>query len=166
MADLPAPSVPIIDRGRYFEDYAVGDVFAHFPARTVTETDNSWFSLLTMNTHPLHFDTEYAKRTEFGRPIVASPLTLAIIVGMSVREVSQRAVANLGWKEIRMRAPVFAGDTLSARSEVLAVRESASRPTQGLVTVFTTGLNQHGAVVCDFVRTMLIWKRGHDPADG
>lgn len=151
--------------GRYYEDFTVGDVYEHRPGRTLTETDNTWFTLLTMNTHPLHFDVEYAKQSEFGRCIVASPLTLAIIVGMSVTDVSQKAIANLGWKEIRMTAPVFAGDTLYAETEVLGKRESASRPTAGLVTVRTLGRNQHGTVVCDFERTILVAKRGHAVED-
>jgi itaconyl-CoA hydratase len=151
--------------GRYYEDFTVGDVYEHRPGRTLTETDNTWFTLLTMNTHPLHFDAEYAKHSEFGRCIVASPLTLAIIVGMSVTDVSQKAIANLGWKEIRMTAPVFAGDTLYAETEVLAKRDSASRPTAGLVTVRTLGRNQHGTVVCDFERTILVAKRGHAVED-
>jgi len=151
--------------GRYYEDFTVGDVYEHRPGRTLTETDNTWFTLLTMNTHPLHFDAEYAKHSEFGRCIVASPLTLALIVGMSVTDVSQKAIANLGWKEIRMTAPVFAGDTLYAETEVLGKRESASRPTAGLVTVRTLGRNQHGTVVCDFERTILVAKRGHAVED-
>jgi len=151
--------------GRYYEDFTVGDVYEHRPGRTLTETDNTWFTLLTMNTHPLHFDAEYAKHSEFGRCIVASPLTLAIIVGMSVTDVSQKAIANLGWKEIRMTAPVFAGDTLYAETEVLGKRESASRPTAGLVTVRTLGRNQHGTVICDFERTILVAKRGHAVED-
>ena len=151
--------------GRYYEDFTVGDVYEHRPGRTLTETENTWFTLLTMNTHPLHFDAEYAKHSEFGRCIVASPLTLAIIVGMSVTDVSQKAIANLGWKEIRMTAPVFAGDTLYAETEVLGKRESASRPTAGLVTVRTLGRNQHGTVVCDFERTILVAKRGHAVED-
>jgi len=151
--------------GRYYEDFTVGDVYEHRPGRTITETDNIWFTLLTMNTHPAHFDAEYAKKTEFGKPLVASPLTVAILVGMSVSDVSQKAVANLGWKEIRLTAPVFAGDTLYAESEVIEKRESAKRPEQGIVTIRTTGRNQQGVVVCDFLRTMLIWKRGHGPSD-
>ncbi len=151
--------------GRYFEEFTVGDVYEHRPGRTITETDNIWFTLLTMNTHPTHFDHVYAAKTEFKRPLVASPLTVAILVGMSVSDVSQKAVANLGWKEIRMTAPVFAGDTLYAESEVLEKRNSGSRPEQGLVTIRTVGRNQDGVVVCDFVRTMLIWKQGFGPGD-
>ena len=151
--------------GRYFEDFVVGDVYEHRPGRTISETDNTWFTLLTMNTHPLHFDAEYGKASEFGRCIVASPLTLAIVVGMSVTDVSQKAIANLGWKEIRMPAPVFAGDTLYAESEVLDKRESKSRPTAGLVTVRTRGKKTDGTVVCDFERTILVAKRGHAVED-
>jgi itaconyl-CoA hydratase len=151
--------------GRYYEDFVVGDVYEHRPGRTITETDNTWFTLLTMNTHPLHFDQEYAKASEFGRCIVCSPLTVALLVGMSVTDVSQKAIANLGWREIRMPAPVFAGDTLYGESEVLEMRESASRPTAGLVTVRTIGKNQDGKIVCTFERTMLIAKRGHSVED-
>jgi acyl dehydratase len=151
--------------GRYFEDFSVGDVYEHRPGRTVTQADNTWFTLLTMNTHPLHFDEEYGKASEFGRCLVASPLTLAILVGMSVTDVSQKAIANLGWREIRLPAPVFPGDTLYAESEVLEARESQSRPMAGLVTVRTSGRNQHGVVVCTFERTILVAKRGHSVED-
>jgi itaconyl-CoA hydratase len=151
--------------GRYYEEFVVGDVYEHRPGRTITETDNSWFTLLTMNTHPLHFDVEFAKKTEFGKPLVASPLTVAIMTGQSVSDVSQKAVANLGWKDIRLLKPVFAGDTLYSESEVLEKRESEKRPEQGIVTIKTVGKNQHGDVVCDFVRIMLIWKRGFGPMD-
>ena len=151
--------------GRYFEDFAVGDTYEHRPGRTITETDNTWFTLLTMNTHPLHFDAEYGKASEFGRCIVCSPLTVALLVAMSVTDVSQKAIANLGWKEIRMSAPVFAGDTLYAESEVLAKRESNSRPTAGIVTVRTIGRNQDGVEVCSFERSILVAKRGHSVED-
>ncbi len=151
--------------GRYYEEFTVGDVYEHRPGRTITETDNIWFTLLTMNTHPSHFDHVYASKTEFRKPLVNSPLTVAILVGMSVSDVSQKAVANLGWKEIRMLAPVFAGDTLYGETEVIEKRESASRPEQGIVTVKTVGKNQDGTIVCDFLRTMLIWKRGFGPGD-
>jgi itaconyl-CoA hydratase len=151
--------------GRYFEDFIVGDIYEHRPGRTITETDNTWFTLLTMNTHPLHFDVEYGKASEFGRCLVASPLTLAILVGMSVTDVSQKAIANLGWKDIRMTAPVFPGDTLYAESEVLEKRESKSRPTAGVVTVSTTGKNQDGKIICTFERSILVAKRGHAVED-
>jgi itaconyl-CoA hydratase len=148
--------------GRYFEDFTVGDIYEHRPNRTVTETENTWFTLLTMNQHPMHFDTEYAKHSEFGRCIVASPFTVALMVGMSVSDVSQKAIANLGWKEIKLTHPLFAGDTLSAESEVLDKRESKSRPNAGIVSVRTRGFNQAGTLVCEFDRTMLIAKRGHE----
>jgi acyl dehydratase len=151
--------------GRSYEDFAVGDVYEHRPGRTITQADNTWFTLMTMNTHPLHFDEEYAKASEFGRCLVASPLTVAMLVGMSVTDVSQKAIANLGWREIRLPAPVFAGDTLYAESEVLEMRESKSRPEAGLVTVRTTGRNQDGTVVCTFERTILVAKRGHSVED-
>ncbi len=151
--------------GRSYEDFTVGDVYEHRPGRTITQADNTWFTLLTMNTHPLHFDEEYARATEFGRCLVASPLTVAILVGMSVTDVSQKAIANLGWREIRLPAPVFAGDTLYAESEVLEKRESKSRPDAGLVTVRTTGRKQDGTVVCTFERTILVARRGHSVED-
>jgi itaconyl-CoA hydratase len=151
--------------GRYYEDFEVGAVYEHRPGRTITETDNTWFTLLTMNQHPIHFDREYAARSEFGRPLVNSALTLSIVVGMSVSDVSQKAIANLGWKDVRLTAPVFAGDTLYAESEVLDKRESKSRPTQGVVTVRTTGTKQDGTVVIAFERSVLVPKRGHGVDD-
>lgn len=151
--------------GRYYEDFEVGAVYEHRPGRTISEADNTWFTLLTMNQHPLHFDAEYAARSEFGRLLVNSTLTLAIVVGMSVSDVSGKAIANLGWKEIRITAPVFIGDTLYAESEVLDKRESKSRPTQGVVSVRTTGTKQDGTVVMTFERTVLVPKRGHGVED-
>jgi itaconyl-CoA hydratase len=151
--------------GRYFEEFEVGHVYQHRPGRTVTETDNVYFTLLTMNTHPLHFDNEYAAGSEFGRVLVNSTFTVALVAGMSVSDVSQKAIANLGWKEIRLPSPVFVGDTLYAESTVLEKRESKSRPDAGLVTVKTLGRKRDGTVVCDFDRTMLIPKRGHAVED-
>ncbi|MFM8509558.1 MAG: MaoC family dehydratase [Betaproteobacteria bacterium] len=151
--------------GRHYEDFNVGDIYEHRPGRTITETDNTWFTLLTMNTHPMHFDAEYAKASEFGKCIVCSPLTVALMVGMSVSDVSQKAIANLGWDEIKLTHPLYAGDTLTAESEVLDKRESKSRAGAGLVSVKTTGFNQHGTVVCHFKRTMLIARRGHSVED-
>jgi itaconyl-CoA hydratase len=147
--------------GRCYEDFVVGDVYEHRPGRTITETDNIWFTLLTMNTHPLHFDSAYSARTEFGRPLVNSCLTLSIVVGMSVSDVSQKAVGNLGWNDIRLTAPVFVGDTIYAESEVIGKRESASRATQGIVTVRTTGKKADGTPFMTFERTVLVPKRGH-----
>ena len=151
--------------GRYFEDFKVGDTYEHRPGRTVTQTENIWFTLLTMNKHPLHFDEEYAKHSEFGRCIVASPFTLALLVGMSVSDVSQKAIANLGWTDILLTAPVFVGDTIYAESEVLEKRESKSRPTQGIVTVATRGMKADGTLFMSFVRRILIPKRGHAVGD-
>lgn len=147
--------------GRYFEDFEVGDIYRHRPGRTITDADNIHFSLLTMNTHPLHCDAAYASKSEFGKLLVNSCLTLAIVAGMTVRDVSQKAVANLGWKDIALTAPVFAGDTLYAESEVLDKRESKKRPTQGIVTTRTTACNQNGTVVMTFERVSLVPKRGH-----
>ena len=148
--------------GRYFEDFEPGEIYEHRPGRTITETENTWFTLLTMNTHPMHFDAEYAKHSEFGRCIICSPFTVALMVGMSVTDVSQKAIANLGWNEIKLTFPLFAGDTLTAESEVVDKRESRSRPNAGIVNVKTRGFNQDGRAVCDFQRTMLIAKRGFD----
>ena len=152
-------------QGRFFEDFAVGDVYHHPLGRTVITADNIWFTLLTMNTHPLHFDEEYGRQSEFGRCIVASPFTVALMVGMSVTDVSQKAIANLGWTDIKLTHPVFPGDTLYAESEVLAKRESKSRPDAGIVTVRTTGKNQDGVAVCTFDRTMLVQRQGHTLED-
>lgn len=151
--------------GRYLEDFKVGDIYEHRPGRTITETDNTWFTLLTMNTHPLHFDAEYAKHSEFGKPLVVSSLTVSILLGMSVTDVSQKAIANLGWTDIKMTAPVFCGDTLYGETEVLAVRESKSRPTQGVVSVRSRAFNQDGTMVCQFDRSVLVPKRGHGIED-
>ncbi|QLC26073.1 MaoC family dehydratase [Parasphingopyxis algicola] len=151
--------------GRYFEDFEVGHIYEHRPGRTITDTDNVHFTLLTMNTHPAHFDYEFASKTEFKKPLVCSPLTVALMVGMSVSDTSQKAVANLGWDKIKLTHPLFPGDTLYAESEVLEKRESSSRPEQGIVTIKTIGKNQNGDVVCTFERTMLIWKRGFGNTD-
>ena len=153
------------DIGRYFEDFEVGVIYEHRPGRTINEADNSWFTLLTMNTHPLHFDAEYAAHSEFGKPLVNSCLTLSMVAGMSVSDTSQKAIANLGWNDIKMPHPVFVGDTLYAESEVLDKRESKSRPTQGIVSVRTTGKNQDGTVVMSYDRSFLVPKRGHGVED-
>ncbi len=151
--------------GRYYEDFNIGDVYEHRPGRTITQADNIWFTLLTMNTHPMHFDEEYAKASEFGQCIVCSPFTVALMVGMSVSDVSQKAIANLGWDDIKLTHPVFAGDTLYSASEVMDKRESKSRPGAGIVVVRTIGTNQHGTEVGNFVRNMLIAKRGQSVED-
>src|SRR5690242_12317257 len=150
-------------RGRFFEDFTVGDVYQHPLGRTVTTTDNLWFSLLTQNTAPVHFDYHYAAQTEFGRPLVDSTFTLALVTGQSVTDVSQNVFANLGWDDVRLPHPVFEGDTIYAQSEVLEVRASRSRPSVGIVTVRTTGYNQDGTVVITFKRTLMVYRRGHGP---
>ena len=147
--------------GRYFEDFAVGHIYEHRPGRTITESDNTWFTLLTMNQHPIHFDKEYARHSEFGRPLVNSTFTLSLVAGMSVSDTSQKAIANLGWTNIALTAPVFVGDTIYAESEVLEKRESRSRPTQGIVRIATRGLKADGTVFMSFERNMLVPKRGH-----
>ena len=150
--------------GRVFEDFAVGDAYEHPLGRTILAADNTWFTLLTMNTHTLHFDAAYAAGTTFERPLVNSCLTLAIVTGQSVTDLSQNAVANLGWDAVRLSHPVFEGDTIYARSEVLETRESRSRPNAGIVKVRTTGVNQNGEVVIEFTRTFMVYRRGHVPA--
>ncbi|NJO34054.1 MAG: MaoC family dehydratase [Rhodospirillales bacterium] len=142
--------------GRTYNDFVVGDVYEHWPGRTITEADNVWFTLLTMNQHPLHFDAAYAAGTEFKKPLVNSCLTLSIVTGMSVADVSQKAIANLGWNKVELTAPVFVGDTLYADSEVLSKRPSRGRTGQGLVTVRTRGLKADGTVCMVFERTVLV----------
>ena len=149
--------------GRVFEDFTVGDVYEHRPGRTITETDNVWFTLLTNNTHQVHFNVDYASRTEFKQPLVVSTLTLAIVTGLSVGDVSQNSVANLGWDKVRLPSPVFIGDTLYAESEVLEARPSKSRPSNGVVRVRTRGFNQRGETVIEYERTVLVYRRGAKP---
>jgi itaconyl-CoA hydratase len=148
--------------GRVFEDFQVGDVYSHPLGRTVTQTDNIWFTLLTMNSNPIHFDGALAAQTEFGRPLVDSTLTLALVTGLSVSDVSQNGI-NLGWAEVRLPHPVFEGDTLYATSEVVEARPFRTRPHMGIVRVKTTGVNQDGEVVIEFRRTIMAYKHGHVP---
>ncbi len=150
-------------RGRFFEDFAVGDVYPHPLGRTLTSSDNIWFTLLTQNTAALHFDHHYAAQTEFGKPLVNSTLTLSLVTGQSVTDISQNVMANLSWDEVRLPHPVFEGDTLYSQSEVLEKRESQSRPNVGIVKVRTTGFNQDGKVVITFIRTVLVYRRGRAP---
>lgn len=150
--------------GRYYEDFAVGDVYEHPLGRTITPTDNSWFTLLTQNTARIHFDQHYAEQTDFGRPLVNSTLTLALVTGQSVTDLTQNVFANLGWDEVRLPRPVFEGDTIYSRSEILEKRESRSRPNVGIVTARTTGYNQDGEAVITFKRSFMVYRRGHGPA--
>jgi acyl dehydratase len=149
--------------GRVFEDFQVGDVYEHPLGRTVLPADNVWFTCLTMNTNPIHFDAEYAAKTEFKRPLVNSCFTLALVTGQSVTDLTVNAVANLGWDDVKLPHPLFEGDTVRSRSEVLETRGSKSRPNVGIVRVKTIGTNQDGKTVIEFTRTFMIWKRGHVP---
>ena len=151
-------------RGRFFEDFKVGDVYRHAMGRTLSETDNTWFTLLTCNTNEIHFNADYAAHTEFGRPLMNSCLTLSLVTGLSVDDISQNSVANLGWDKVTLPAPVFAGDTIYAESEVLETRPSKSRPGQGIVRVLTKGFKQDGTVVIQFERTVLVHSRETAPA--
>ena len=150
--------------GRVFEDFAVGDVYEHPLGRTLLAADNVWFTCLTMNTNPIHFDAVYAAQTEFGKPLMNSCFTLALVTGQSVTDLSQNVMANLGWDEVKLPHPVFAGDTIYSRSEILETRESKSRPNVGIVKAKTTGFNQDGTVVIEFLRTFMVYRRGHVPA--
>ncbi|MEU8079664.1 MaoC family dehydratase [Catellatospora citrea] len=145
--------------GRYFEDFTVGDVYQHPLGRTISEADNTWFTLLTMNTNQNHFNEHFASRAPYGRLIVNSGLSVAIVLGLSVSDMSQHALMNLGWDGIRLTHPVFVGDTLYAESLVTALRESGSRPYAGIVTCRTRGLNQHGDEVMSWTRTVMVYKR-------
>ncbi len=148
--------------GRVYEDFEVGDVYPHPLGRTITQADNIWFTLLTVNTNPIHFDSAYAAQTEFQRPLVDSTFTLALVTGLSVTDISQNAI-NLGWDGVRLPRPVYEGDTLYAQSEVLEKRESRSRPQMGIVRFKTIGYNQDGQTVIEFQRTIMVYKRGQVP---
>jgi acyl dehydratase len=156
MSDAPGTEGPC------FEDFVVGQLIRHPLGRTVTATDNTWFTLLTVNTNPIHFDAHYAAQTEWGRPLMNSCFTLALVTGLSVADISRHAV-NLGWDEVRMPAPVFDGDTIYAQTEVLSTRASESRPHMGIVEVKTTGFKQDGTVVLEYRRTIMVYRRGHQP---
>ncbi|HVA93683.1 MAG TPA: MaoC family dehydratase [Candidatus Dormibacteraeota bacterium] len=149
--------------GRVYEDFEVGDIYRHSLGRTVLAADNTWFTLLTMNTNPIHFDHAYAAKTEFGRTLVDSTFTLAVVTGQSVSDISRNAMANLGWDEVRLPNPLFEGDTIYSQSEVLEKRLSKSRPNVGIVRFKSTGINQDGTVVIEFKRTAMIYRRGHVP---
>jgi itaconyl-CoA hydratase len=165
----PVPAYLQVAPGRYredaglrYEDYVVGTVFEHRPGRTITTTDNIWSSLLCLNTHPLHIDAVYAAGTRFGRLLVSSLVTFGVVNGMTVKTISQQAIANLGWDKVRLTAPVFVGDTLYAETTVTGKRPSGSRPGEGIVTVHTAGRNQDGVQVIEFDRTVLAPMRRHE----
>ena len=153
-------------QGRFYEDFEVGDVYRHGLGRTITQADNIWFTLLTQNTARVHFDAHYAEQTEFGRPLVNSTLTIALVTGQSVNDVSYNVMANLGWDTVRLPNPLFEGDTVYSSSEVIGLRESRSRPEVGIVTVHTIGVNQHGVPVITFDRTVMVYRRGFGPTAG
>ncbi len=149
--------------GRVYEDFELGDIYKHPLGRTVLAADNVWFTLMTQNTNPIHFDQHYAAKTEFKRTLVNSTFTLALVTGQSVTDLSQNVFANLGWDEVRLPNPVFEGDTIYSWSEVLEKRESSKRPDVGIVRVKTTGVNQDDKVVIEFKRTFMVYKRGKVP---
>jgi itaconyl-CoA hydratase len=150
-------------KGRFYEDFDIGDIYKHPLGRTVTNVDNIWFTLLTQNTAPIHFDAHYASKTEFKKPLVDSTFTVALVTGQSVTDISQNVFANLGWEEIRLPNPVFEGDTIYSESKVLEKRESKSRKNVGIVLVETSGYNQDGIVVITFKRRVMVYKKGMSP---
>jgi acyl dehydratase len=152
-------AAPKVWRGRFYEDFDIGDVFRSRIGRTITETDNTWSTLLTMNTNQIHFNAPYAERSRFGQVLVFSGLTVALIGGLSVADTSENAAANLGWTDVKLPNPVFVGDTLWAESEVLDKRESRSKPNVGIVTIRTRGINQRREVVLEYRRTFMVYKR-------
>ena len=158
--------MPVKDgwKGRFYEDFDVGDIYHHPLGRTITSADNIWFTLLTQNTAAIHFDHNYALATEFGKPLVNSALTLALVTGQSVVDVSQNVLANLGWEEVRLPNPVFEGDTIYSSSEVLEKRESRSRPHAGIIGVKTIGYNQVAETVITCRRSVMVYRRGHAPS--
>jgi acyl dehydratase len=152
-------AAPKVWRGRFYEDFDVGDVFRSRFGRTITETENVWFTCLTMNTNQVHFNAPYAERTRFGRPLVNSAFTLALVTGMTVPDTSENATANLSWTDVKLPSPVFAGDTLWAESEITGLRESSSNPSVGIVSMRCRGVNQRREVVIEFQRTFMVYKR-------
>lgn len=161
------PGAPKEWRGRFYEDFAPGDVFRSRFGRTVTQTDNIWFTCLTMNTNPMHFSEPFAARTRFERPLVNSAFTLALVTGLTVPDTSENSAANLAWTDIKLPKPVFEGDTLWAESEILDVRESGSNPSVGIVSMRCRGINQRSEVVIEFKRTFMVYRRGApEVADG
>ncbi len=149
--------------GRYFEDFEIGDIYKHPGGRTIIDADNVWFTNITLNTHPVHFNNDYAQRTDYKKPLVNSCFTLSLVTGMSVTDLSQNAVANLGWESVRLPAPVFVGDTLYAESEILTKRESKSMEHAGIVKAKTMGIKQDGTVVIEYERNILVYKREYAP---
>ena len=152
--------------GRYYEDFEIGDLYRSPVGRTISESDNTWFTLLTMNTNQSHFNAHYAETTPFGKIIVNSGLSLAMVLGLSVIDTSQKGFANLGWDRISLPNPVFVGDTLYAESLVLGKRESKSRPYGGIVSFRTRGLNQDATTVVLYERTVFVYKQDAEQDKG
>lgn len=150
-------------KGRFYEDFEVGDIYRHPLGRTISETDNTWFTLLSVNPNQLHFNKEYGAKTDFGRRLVDSTLTLSVVTGLSVSDISLNVVANLGWDEVRLPNPVFIGDTIYAESRVLEKRESKSRPKVGIVKFKTRGVKQDGKIAISFKRTIMVYKKDAAP---
>lgn len=148
--------------GRFFEDFEVGDIYRARIGRTITMTDNIQFTMITNNTNQIHFNADYAAKTEFKKPLVNSALTFSIVAGLAVSDVSENGFA-LGWDWVKLPNPVYPGDTIYAETEVVSTRESKSRPTQGVVTVQTRGINQDGKLVLEFQRSVMVWKRDAAP---
>ncbi|HEY7730795.1 MAG TPA: MaoC family dehydratase [Gaiellaceae bacterium] len=163
---IDAAPAPKAWRGRFYEDLEAGDVFRSRFGRTITRTDNIWFTCLTMNTNPIHFSEPYAAGTQFGQPLVNSAFTLALVTGLTVPDTSENAAANLEWTDIRLPKPVFEGDTVWAESEILEKRESRSNPSVGIVSMRCRGINQRREVVIEFKRTFMLYKRDAPEAVG
>lgn len=158
------PTAPKEWRGRFLEDFEAGDVFRSRLGRTVTDTDNIWFTTVTMNTNAMHFNAEYAERTRFGQMLVNSCFTLSLVTGLSVPDTSENGTANLAWTDIKLPKPVYVGDTIWAETEVLSVRRSKSKPTTGVIGIRTRGVNQRGEVVIEFKRTFMVYSRDAEEA--
>jgi itaconyl-CoA hydratase len=146
-------------QGRYYEDFEVGDVYRHRLGRTISEVDNTWFTLLTLNTNQMHFNAHYAARSTFGKLLVNSGFTIGLVLGMTVSDLSENAIANLQMDEVTLKHPVFVGDTLYAESKVIGKRETKSRPYAGIVSVRTRGLNQDGDICVSYRRSFMVYKR-------
>jgi acyl dehydratase len=152
-------AAPKVWRGRFYEDFDVGDVFRSRFGRTITEADNTWSALVTLNMNQIHFNAPYAERSRTGQMLVLGGFTVGLIGGLSVSDTSENAAANLGWTDVTLPKPVVVGDTLWTESEVLEKRESNSKPNVGIVTIRTRGINQRREVVLEYRRTFMVYKR-------
>lgn len=161
-----ADAAPESWRGRFFEDFKIGGVYRSRIGRTITETDNVWFTAITMNTNQVHFNAEFAAATRFGKPLVNSCLTVAMVTGLSVPDTSENGAANLSWTDIELPVPVFVGDTLWAESQITDLRKSRSNPEVGIVSLRTRGINQRGETVIQFKRSFMSYRRSAPQAAG